>query len=229
MSDLSTPVQISFDRLHCVRETSEAGSDDPYVLFSVTDLTQIPYPTVVQLTDTFSMGEGDTARQGQGQNGNRRRLKLLWGPDGHQPRAIRSANDVLILVALIESDSGPDGALMVQNAAQASMAGNVLALKSAGLSRHDLAQKLIENLYGAISLGARPGGIAFYDACLGIGEFSLAQRSQSGTNSRLETARVHGLDEKVVLGRGHGTVVRGEDISQGALYEVHLRLGPVPN
>ena len=89
--------------------------------------------------------------------------------------------DVLILVALIESDSGPDGALMVQNAAQASMAGNVLALKSAGLSRHDLSQKLIENLYGAISLGARPGGIAFYDACLGVGEFSLAQRSQDGS------------------------------------------------
>ena len=49
------------------------------------------------------------------------------------------------------------------------------------------------------------------------------------TDTRLQAARVHGLDEKLLLGRGHGAVVRGEDISQGAVYEVFLRLGPVPN
>jgi hypothetical protein len=237
VADSTKPIRIRFERLHCIHETGEAGSDDPYVIFSVTDLTdpdpsqfldpakfKLPYPTRVQLTDTFSMGEGDTRRQGQGQDGNRRDLKPLWGLDDHaQP--IADPDKVLILVALMESDSGPDGTQSVQNIVQASMFGNIVSLKSE-LSRHELGQTLAKNMYGAIMTGARPQGIAFYDACLGIGEFSLAHRSESGGPTRLERARAGEVVEAIRLGRGHGTIARGVDISQGALYDVYLRLGP---
>jgi hypothetical protein len=237
MGDVNTPVRITFDRIHCVRESGEPGSDDPYVVFAAVDLTPalitvgsvsvgVPLPKVnVGITEVYSMGEGDTRRPGQGQATSDPPLGTLWPLGGRGTQPLRRAEDLILLVALMESDSGLSGALGVRSVAQATLSGAVAGLRTAGLSRRVLAQTLRQDLFGGIETGARPGGIAFYDACLGLAEFPLARTRPDG-RTLLEAGRDAPTVGRIRLGRGHGAAVRGEDISQGALYDIYLRVSP---
>lgn len=210
-SNPAIPLTISFDRLTCIRETSELGSDDPYVLFCVSDLAvplAIQTPTLVNITDTFSMGEGDTRRQGDGQRGNRRRLGLLWGLRG-RAAPIARPDDILVLVALIESDGGPRVALSVRSVVQSVMAANVMWYQNAQLPRAEMIRRLRDDLRGAITSGGAVGLPIGEDECIGTAEFRM-------TRQRLDVARTRGFTGAVELGGGR--------FDQGAHYRAFLKV-----
>jgi hypothetical protein len=238
MGDVNTPVRITFDRLHCRRPAGGTGGDDLYVVFAAVDLSPalisvgrvpvgVPLPRLsVQVTEVHRMGEGDTRRQGQGQATTDPPLGTLWPVGGRGAAPLRRPEDLILLVALMASDSGPAGALGVRSAAQATLSAAVAGRHDADLSRPDLAETLGRGLFAGIGAGARPGFIPFYDACLDLGEFPLARRRPDG-RSRLEAGRDAPVVERIRLGRGPGTAVRGRDRSPGAVYDVHLRISPV--
>jgi hypothetical protein len=182
---VNTPLTVSFYKLRCVDDTSEANDDEPYVVFFVANLKSGPLATTDAKRSTL-FGDVDAGED---------RLEatldysknpiisvhpvMLWGIKG-KPAPIINPNDIIILAAVIENDSSsPDS---VVSAVDTALAAKLQIYRANGFSRAKIVEKLITDMNGAIDAAFLTGGLD-KDERLGTAkEFQL-------TSQDLEQAR----------------------------------------
>jgi uncharacterized membrane protein YgcG len=108
-ADPSTPLRITFARLTCLEETNEwSSSDEPYVVMFVADLSGTSPTSYVKYTQIFPDVDKNETHWAS--------LPIWWTygfADHGAP--IASPDDVIILVALMESDGSDLQPLTIRN------------------------------------------------------------------------------------------------------------------
>jgi hypothetical protein len=160
----STPIQISFRRLHCAETQGEGSSDEIYVIFFIADLGG------GAIAKAITRNSGKFGDVDDDETHVRREPLVLWGIDG-QAAPIRKPDDVLILVGLMENDESSMKAVV--DAVQSTLSVNLNQYRIDGLSRSDLVKKMIQSMNGALDLGAATGGINQDDRLGSVQEFRL--------------------------------------------------------
>ena len=156
------PVTIGVSEIFCVEESSEWGSDEPYLLVLTLDMTatisiqgqQIPFPALT----VFRIGPWDDVDSNEAHPSSelaKNDRKRVW--DLHDNlKLINSPNDIIILVAMMEhDDSDPDG---IRVAVQGIMSG--VLFSSLSFTRPQLIKALTQGMNNAIQ-GVRASGATF--------------------------------------------------------------------
>lgn len=138
-AEASTSYKIAFDRLYCVDESGEIGSDEPYVVFFAANMSGTGSAT----NRTMVFGDVDTGEY-------RFDTVNLWNG------IINSPDQPLVLAAAIEHDDS--SATHVRNTVSAILTGNLAAYKAQGKSRAQIAALLKTDMSTAINLAINVSG-----------------------------------------------------------------------
>lgn len=142
---------LSFWRLRCIEELdydNTTDSDEPYVVMFVADISdRFSLTGIARRTDVFQdVDTGEVKTQ----------TVRLWGTNG-AAAPMPNPDNVIVIVALMENDASD--ANTVRETVQAMLWGSLTAYVSAGWGRAAIAAQLIEDMKGALAIGAAPGGI----------------------------------------------------------------------
>jgi len=159
---VNTPLTISFFQLRCIDDTSEANSDEPYVVFFVANLKSGLVATTDAKRSTLfgDVGAGDervelTVDWSKKPAFNPHPV-MLWGIKG-QPAPLLDPNDIIILAAVMENDSSSPDAVV--SAVDSVLAAKLQAYRVNGFSRAKIVEKLITDMNGAIDAAIVTGVI----------------------------------------------------------------------
>jgi hypothetical protein len=131
---------VNFKRLESVRESSEVGSDEPYVLFFVGNLSNPAGGSFVRSSNTFS--DVDSGE-------DRFQTVRLWGRNG--AGAVlpgHNADNLIILAQIVEHDNSSKQSII--NKLQAELPTALALYKAAGLSRAQIVSALKGDMFDHI-------------------------------------------------------------------------------
>ena len=162
------PFVIAVISLHCIVDTDEFDSDEPYVLVFVADITRQNLVPAARTTMYGPWGDadpGETMVTTPIPDGAPAQFivdalpwrRACWGIGGG-PATIGDAEDLLVLVALMEHDNGSPGGVRTGMHAQvfAALAGYFPEYVADRMTRQELVDNLRRDIDGALS-----GPIAF--------------------------------------------------------------------
>jgi hypothetical protein len=131
---------LNFTRLESVRESSEAGSDEPYVLFFIGNLSNPVGGSYVRSTNTF--GDVDSGE-------DRFQNVRLWGRNGSGAVMPGSnANNLIVLAQIMESDNSNKGSIISK--LQSELPTQLALYKAAGLTRAQIVSALKGDMFDHI-------------------------------------------------------------------------------
>jgi hypothetical protein len=133
--------RLNFTRLECVHESGEIGSDEPYVVFFIGDLSNPAGGSYVRHTNVFgSVDTGD----------DRFETVHLWSRaggaavmPGHNP------DNLIVLAQIVEHDSSSVSAIV--NKLQSEMPVQLALYKAAGLTRSQIVSALKGDMFDYIN------------------------------------------------------------------------------
>ncbi len=185
------PVQIALTKLKCLEETNDGpGDDEIYVMAFVADLAP-----AIPRTMTFKTKVLENV-----DDGFRNHRMQIWSLGG-SAAAIGSPNDVLILVGLMEHDSGRTST--VKAAVQAGLFATLVNYLNDGLGRASVVRNLISDMNGILDGASAIGAIANLPFSNGDERIGRAQELVLTANE-LQTARNGGTVSKTLEYRGDG-------------------------
>ncbi|HZX96227.1 MAG TPA: hypothetical protein VFE90_17030 [Myxococcales bacterium] len=150
---------IAVKSIQSLDDSTEWGADEPYVLVTGVDLSQlIPHVEVTLYGPWADVDKGETHQTGV--------FLPFWGLDNRTAVAIANPSSVIFVVSVMENDDGKPGALrtLVKAAAVASLAA------SNGMPRATRVQKLLADIHGALGI---PTGAPNFDDIVGSKELVL--------------------------------------------------------
>lgn len=199
---MSANLTLAVKSIKSIDDSTEWGSDAPYVLVTAANLKALPPQVEVTLYGPWSdVDKGETHGTLVLPEGTPKAVadvfaatnvmrQPFWGLDNKTAMEIHSPNDVAFIVSVMERDDGKPGALrtMVKLAAVGSLAGSM------GMSRATRVQKMIADIKGVIKT---PTGAPNFDDVVGTHELTLTatdlERPASGT--RVKKLNFSGGDE----------------------------------
>ncbi len=131
---MTAAYQLDFTHLYCVSESGEWGSDEPYVLFFVGDLTG--GGSAVYRTSVF--GDVDTGE-------TRYETRRLWGPR-QMPR--NNPDNLIVLAQVMEHDDS--NTTHIFDALQTGLAWKLALYVAAGHNRNNIANFLMGDMHNII-------------------------------------------------------------------------------
>ena len=193
---------IAVQSIKSLDDSTEVGSDEPYVLVTAANLAGLIPQVEVTLYGPFEdVDRGEThativAPAGLPKpiadaiNASPMGRKPFWALDNKTPAPIASPNDVVFIVSVMENDDGNPNALrtLVKLAAVGSLAA------STGMARATRVQKLIADIGGALGT---PTGAPNFDDVVGTHELVLtaADLVPPASKKRVKTLDFNGSNE----------------------------------
>lgn len=158
------PKTVNFFKLHCIEETDEVGSDEPYLLVTAVNLQAL----VPQIETSLYGPYGDTDagetkynllfKGGIPKMPFTPKVPPFWPIDG-KPATLLPGNMVIVVTMMENDDGSPSAARQaVKMAAVASIA------SSNGLPKNQRIQKLVNDINSAVKL---PTGAPNFDDFVG--------------------------------------------------------------
>lgn len=199
---MSANLTLAVKSIKSVNDSTEWGSDEPYVLVTAANLKAVPPQVEVTLYGPWSdVDKGEThgtlvlppntpqAIVNVFAASNVMR-QPFWGLDNKTATEIDSPNDVAFVVSVMENDDGKPNTLrtMVKLAAIGSLAGSI------GMPRATRVQKMIADINGVIHT---PTGFPNFDDVVGTHELALtaADLERPSTGTRVKKLNFAGGDE----------------------------------
>jgi hypothetical protein len=169
------PIDIVVNSIHCIEETDEAGSDEPYILAFAIDqgpnlvnITGVPIPIDLSLlapnVEATLYGPWDPVWVGETHRTSKSD-KPFWGPD-HKPKLAAHPDDPILIVSLMENDDGEPG--VARSISKSTAVGTLAA--SAQMSRASRVDKLIKDIHDVLGT---PTGAPNFDERIGTKELRL--------------------------------------------------------
>lgn len=197
-------LSITMQSIKSLDDSTEVGSDEPYVLVTAANLAGLIPQVEVTLYGPFEdVDKGEThativAPAGLPKpiadaiNSGPLGRRPFWALDNKTPAPIASPNDVVFIVSVMENDDGKPNTLrtLVKLAAVGSLAA------SSGMSRSVRVQKLIADIGGALGT---PTGAPNFDDVVGTHEFVLtaADLVPPASKKRVKTLDFNGNNEGI--------------------------------
>ena len=177
-------ISINLKSFTCYKDTSEWGSDEPYVLVFAASLKS-PFPGVnIPIAQTVLYGpwgnvdSGDRGKTGQfffGPGGSPIvPPQNFWGLDG-KPKELSEDSDAIFLVGLMENDNGNPGG--VRALMHAALFAALTSYANANMSRQDMIGKLLTDMRDALK-SVIAIGIPNKDDLIGVGELVVDVKRQ---------------------------------------------------
>lgn len=195
-------LSIAMQSIKSLDDSTEVGSDEPYVLVTAANLAGLIPQVEVTLYGPFEdTDKGEThstvvAPAGLPKpvadaiNGSPLGRRPFWALDNKTPAPIASPNDVVFIVSVMENDDGKPNTLrtLVKLAAVGSLAA------SSGMARATRVQKLIADIGGALGT---PTGAPNFDDVVGTHELVLtaADLVPPANKRRMKTVDFNGKNE----------------------------------
>jgi hypothetical protein len=181
---MSAKIKLKVDEVRVLDESSElSDSDEPYIIVFVADRSRAQFGFNVPNARTTSYFWGD-ADKGEllttlmkdevpkGMEGFLSGSEYCWGPDG-QPAVVDDADDLIILVGMLENDDGsPKAARAMVNSMMAGALANMIGSE---LSRADMVSRLKKDMDGALQQARMTGIPDFDDRIGGVHELRLTR------------------------------------------------------
>jgi hypothetical protein len=169
---------LAVKSIKSIDDSTELGSDEPYVLVTAADLGSLVPQVEVTLYGPFGdVDKGETHSTIVLPPGTPQpmldflaQLHMLrrpfWGLDNKTPAPIANPSNVVFIVSVMENDDGKPGVLrtLVKLAAVGSLAA------SQGMSRATRVQKMLDDIKGALGT---PTGAPNFDDVVGTHELQL--------------------------------------------------------
>ena len=169
---MATPLKIALTKMRCLEETNEVGSDEPYVLVFAAQVKPAIGNIIIPSAHTTMYGPWEDVDKGDLLSTgflNIIKPANCWGLDG-KPAVINNANDVIILVALMENDDAtPAG---IRAGLHAQMFAALTSYSNSGMSRASMVQNLRKDMRDVL-VGITVTGIPNSDDLVGIAELSI--------------------------------------------------------
>ena len=195
-------LSIAMQSIKSLDDSTEVGSDEPYVLVTAANLAGLIPQVEVTLYGPFEdTDKGEThativAPAGLPKpiadaiNGSPLGRRPFWALDNKTSAPIASPNDVVFIVSVMENDDGKPNTLrtLVKLAAVGSLAA------SSGMARATRVQKLIADIGGALGT---PTGAPNFDDVVGTHELVLtaADLVPPANKRRVKTVDFNGGNE----------------------------------
>jgi hypothetical protein len=193
---------IAVQSIKSIDDSTEAGSDEPYVLVTAANLVGLVPQVEVTLYGPFDdVDKGETHATivapailpkpiADVINASPLGRRPFWALDNKTPAPIASPNDVVFIVSVMENDDGKPNTLrtLVKLAAVGSLAA------STGMARATRVQKLIADIGGALGT---PTGAPNFDDVVGTHELVLtaADLVPPPSKKRVKTVDFNGDNE----------------------------------
>lgn len=193
---------IAVQSIKSIDDSTEVGSDEPYVLVTAANLKSlVPQVEVTLYGPWADVDKGEThgtivvppglpAAVADSFNVLGVTRRPFWALDNKTPAPIASPNDVVFIVSVVEHDDGKPGTLrtLVKLAAVGSLAA------SNGMARATRVQKLISDIGGALGT---PTGAPNFDDVVGTHELKLtaADLVPPASKKRVKTVDFNGHNE----------------------------------
>jgi hypothetical protein len=152
---LSTPVPLTLTltKFVCLDQSDEFGAfgintehDEPYALVFAVDIKPPLGAGNSKMTLVGPLADVDEGEEYDAP------ANVIWGLDNNAPSLVSSADNLIVLVVMMENDSGsPEQArTILEGAAQAKLISNVPLLLSGEISRQELVNRIVAEMNGAL-------------------------------------------------------------------------------